>query len=220
MLLLGPCGERLWAVRSHVIDEEMFLANYSDGLTDVVPDEQIEHWARLGHALGKATEHFNAAAASFEGRVLPAARRLEEMGATSKKSVEELPRVDLRPRLLELQLPLAGEVTDRPGELQALVDQGTAVRVSMADYTRWLNAFSPSLKAKVMKDHGKFLESKLGRPAVPTLHPSAVLRAEDEDRADALGMLEAIPWALRRPALVRAWGSSRGARRVVQPVTP
>jgi uracil-DNA glycosylase len=44
-------------------------------------------------------------------------------------------------------------------------------------------------KAKVMKDHGEFLESKLGRPAVPTLHPSAVLRAEDEDRADALAML-------------------------------
>jgi uracil-DNA glycosylase len=44
-------------------------------------------------------------------------------------------------------------------------------------------------KAKVMKDHGEFLESKLGRPAVPTLHPSAVLRAEDEDREDALAML-------------------------------
>ncbi len=28
-------GERLWAVREHVKNEEMFLANYSDGLTDV-----------------------------------------------------------------------------------------------------------------------------------------------------------------------------------------
>jgi glucose-1-phosphate cytidylyltransferase len=28
-------GERLWAVREHVQGEEMFLANYSDGLTDV-----------------------------------------------------------------------------------------------------------------------------------------------------------------------------------------
>ena len=27
-------GERLWAVRDHVRDEDMFLANYSDGLTD------------------------------------------------------------------------------------------------------------------------------------------------------------------------------------------
>jgi DNA recombination protein RmuC len=58
----------------------------------------VEHWSRLGLALGKATEHFNAAAASFEGRVLPAARRLEELGAGSKKSIDELPRLDLRPR--------------------------------------------------------------------------------------------------------------------------
>jgi glucose-1-phosphate cytidylyltransferase len=28
-------GERLWAVRDHLDGEEMFLANYSDGLTDV-----------------------------------------------------------------------------------------------------------------------------------------------------------------------------------------
>jgi uracil-DNA glycosylase family protein len=44
-------------------------------------------------------------------------------------------------------------------------------------------------KARVMKDHGQFLESKLGRTAVPTLHPSAILRAEDEDREDAMAML-------------------------------
>jgi uracil-DNA glycosylase len=44
-------------------------------------------------------------------------------------------------------------------------------------------------KARVMKDHGQFLESKLGRTAVPTLHPSAILRAEDEDRDDAMAML-------------------------------
>jgi len=35
-------GERLWAVREHVQGEEIFLANYSDGLTDVNLDEMIE----------------------------------------------------------------------------------------------------------------------------------------------------------------------------------
>ena len=35
-------GERLWAVRHHVQDEEMFLANYSDGLTDLNLDEMIQ----------------------------------------------------------------------------------------------------------------------------------------------------------------------------------
>jgi uracil-DNA glycosylase family protein len=44
-------------------------------------------------------------------------------------------------------------------------------------------------KARVMKDHGEFLESKLGRTAMPTLHPSAILRADPEDRDDAMDLL-------------------------------
>jgi uracil-DNA glycosylase len=44
-------------------------------------------------------------------------------------------------------------------------------------------------KARVMKDHGQFLDSRLGRAAMPTLHPSAILRAEDQDREDAMAML-------------------------------
>jgi uracil-DNA glycosylase family protein len=44
-------------------------------------------------------------------------------------------------------------------------------------------------KARVMKDHGQFLDSKLGPTAMPTLHPSAILRTEDEDRDDAMAML-------------------------------
>jgi uracil-DNA glycosylase len=44
-------------------------------------------------------------------------------------------------------------------------------------------------KHRVMRDHGEFVESKLGPTAVPTLHPSAVLRADDEDRKAAMAML-------------------------------
>jgi uracil-DNA glycosylase family protein len=44
-------------------------------------------------------------------------------------------------------------------------------------------------KARVMKDHGELWESKLGRTAMPTLHPSAILRANPEDRDDAMAML-------------------------------
>jgi uracil-DNA glycosylase family protein len=44
-------------------------------------------------------------------------------------------------------------------------------------------------KARVMKDHGEFLESRLGRTAVPTLHPSAILRADPEDRDEAMALL-------------------------------
>ena len=37
-------GERLWAVRDQVKGEEMFLANYSDGLTDLDLTEVIRHF--------------------------------------------------------------------------------------------------------------------------------------------------------------------------------
>lgn len=37
-------GERLWAARQFVQDEEMFLANYSDGLTDVDLTRMIERF--------------------------------------------------------------------------------------------------------------------------------------------------------------------------------
>ena len=41
-------GQRLWAVRDHVKDEEMFLANYSDGLTDVNLDHMVETFKQSG----------------------------------------------------------------------------------------------------------------------------------------------------------------------------
>jgi cobaltochelatase CobN len=60
-----------------------------------------------------------------------------------------------------------------PGELQALVDQGSAVRVAMADYSRWLNAFSPTLKAKVMKDWGAPERSRLMASGGSLIIPAA-----------------------------------------------
>src|SRR5690242_3086108 len=41
-------GERLMAVRDQVQDEEMFLANYSDGLSDVDLDTMVEHFKQSG----------------------------------------------------------------------------------------------------------------------------------------------------------------------------
>jgi glucose-1-phosphate cytidylyltransferase len=48
MIDTGVCGERLWAVREHVRDEEMFLANYSDGLTDANLDDMIDRFKKSG----------------------------------------------------------------------------------------------------------------------------------------------------------------------------
>jgi glucose-1-phosphate cytidylyltransferase len=39
-------GQRLMAVRHFVADEDMFLANYSDGLTDVPLDAMIDHFKK------------------------------------------------------------------------------------------------------------------------------------------------------------------------------
>lgn len=41
-------GERLWAVRDHVRNEEMFMANYSDGLTNVDLDDMIDKFKKSG----------------------------------------------------------------------------------------------------------------------------------------------------------------------------
>lgn len=41
-------GERLWAVREQVAGEEMFLANYSDGLTDVDLNEMVARFKESG----------------------------------------------------------------------------------------------------------------------------------------------------------------------------
>jgi glucose-1-phosphate cytidylyltransferase len=41
-------GERLWAVRDQVMGEEIFLANYSDGLTDMDLDDMLDRFKRSG----------------------------------------------------------------------------------------------------------------------------------------------------------------------------
>jgi hypothetical protein len=47
----SPIGERLRRVRRHVADEEMFLANYADALTDAPLDRMVEQF-RASDAVG------------------------------------------------------------------------------------------------------------------------------------------------------------------------
>ena len=42
-----------------------------------------------------------------------------------------------------------------PGELDAMLAQGSTVRVSLADYRRWLDQYAPELRAKVLADWGE-----------------------------------------------------------------
>jgi cobaltochelatase CobN len=48
-----------------------------------------------------------------------------------------------------------------PGELEALVAQGAAIKVPMADYKRWMNDFAPSFRDKLIKDWGPPEKTKL-----------------------------------------------------------
>lgn len=59
----------------------------------------VEHLSKLGGSLGKAVEAYNAAIASFEGRVLPSARKFKTLGAGSKKEIEEISQLDKNTRI-------------------------------------------------------------------------------------------------------------------------
>ncbi len=58
------------------------------------------HFDELGRALRRATDAFNAAVASMETRVLPAARRFRDLGAGVGPDIPPLEAVDEQPRTL------------------------------------------------------------------------------------------------------------------------
>ncbi len=74
----------------------------------------VEHFVNLGNSLGQSVKHFNTAMASFEGRVLVSARRLEELDAKGKKEIPARPQIDARPRALAPveALPIRGPELD------------------------------------------------------------------------------------------------------------
>jgi DNA anti-recombination protein RmuC len=54
----------------------------------------VEHLDKLGAAIGRSVEAYNAAVASYEGRVLPSARKFKSLGAGSKREIDELSPVE------------------------------------------------------------------------------------------------------------------------------
>jgi len=64
--------------------------------------ERVAKWAEhlqdLGNALGKALSSYDSAVGSLESRVLPAARRLKELGATAAEDIPTLEPVGQTPR--------------------------------------------------------------------------------------------------------------------------
>ncbi|WP_447970925.1 DNA recombination protein RmuC [Nitrospira sp. M1] len=60
----------------------------------------VDHFMRVGGSLGKAVEAYNASVASLESRVLPSARKFQQLGAGSKKDIDDLRPIDHSPRTL------------------------------------------------------------------------------------------------------------------------
>ncbi|HVZ73578.1 MAG TPA: DNA recombination protein RmuC [Polyangia bacterium] len=57
-----------------------------------------DHFAQMGRALGSAVGSYNQAMASFDTRLVPAARSLAALHAGSKKDLVEIDQIDKRPR--------------------------------------------------------------------------------------------------------------------------
>jgi DNA recombination protein RmuC len=87
-----------------------------------------EHLAKIGGALERSVEAFNGATSSFETRVLPSVRRLEELGAGGKKELPDIHPVDKRPRSIAPRpaLPLALHSTQRTAPRADLVSPSPA----------------------------------------------------------------------------------------------
>ncbi len=57
-----------------------------------------EHMSRMGQSLGRSVESYNAAVASLETRILPTARKFQQLGISAKKDLPELQALDQGPR--------------------------------------------------------------------------------------------------------------------------
>ncbi len=71
-----------------------------------------EHLNRVGENLERSVEHYNAALGSFSARVLPHARKLEELGAEGRKPLAAPASLTTRPRPHRNSDPAASPATE------------------------------------------------------------------------------------------------------------
>ncbi len=58
----------------------------------------VEHFSKVGHALGRTVESYNATVASLENRILPSARKFKQLGVNTRKNIPDLQPVEQSPR--------------------------------------------------------------------------------------------------------------------------
>jgi DNA recombination protein RmuC len=79
----------------------------------------VEHFAKAGRQLSSATKSFDDAVGSWDSRIVPQLRRIEEMGAASGKEIEEPRRVDRPVRPILTELNDGSKATDLPSQAQS-----------------------------------------------------------------------------------------------------
>jgi DNA recombination protein RmuC len=72
------------------------------------------HFAEIRRGLDRSVESYNRAVGTLEARILPAARRLRELGISSSVEIQTLRPVERVPRPVTLNR-CGGEAEEQPG---------------------------------------------------------------------------------------------------------
>jgi DNA recombination protein RmuC len=83
-----------------------------------------EHLQKVGTGLSSAVGNYNEAVGSLERRVLPQARRMQELGAGDGKALPEMADLELAPRKLDVPELFGREAGDGAATGQAALGQG------------------------------------------------------------------------------------------------
>jgi DNA recombination protein RmuC len=76
----------------------------------------VNHFTELGDSVEKVVRKYNAAVGSFERRLMPAARRFQELGLSGKDELEAPGEIDLVPSLpASAEVAADGEEEPAPG---------------------------------------------------------------------------------------------------------
>lgn len=93
------------------VENALYISNLGKELSDRF-SIMVEHFQKIGNSLDKAVESYNSAVASFEGRILPTARKFKELGAEGKKEIGELQPSESRVREVSLKLTIPNDTIE------------------------------------------------------------------------------------------------------------
>jgi DNA recombination protein RmuC len=79
----------------------------------------VTPFAKAGRQLSSAVSAYNEAVGSFDSRVVPQVRKIEEAGAASDRKIEAPPALELTARTIATQAELEGGLSGEAGEIQA-----------------------------------------------------------------------------------------------------